>query len=171
VNGRKRPAGLLLILAVFAVACTGPGSVAPRGIAEGNRARDFTLEALDGNRISLSNYEGSVVLLNFWATWCPPCQAEIPDLEAAYLAHEDKGFVVLGVNVEESRSTVEPFVSRLQMTYPILFDENGKVVQEYRARGLPMSILLDRDGTIRVRHIGYLSSGQLDEYLMDVLPQ
>jgi peroxiredoxin len=171
VNGWKRPAGLLLILALIVVACTGPGSAAPRGIAEGNRARDFTLEALDGTKISLSSYEGSVVLLNFWATWCPPCQAEIPGLEAAYQAHEDEGFVILGVDVEESRDTVEPFVARLQMTYPILLDENGKVVQEYRARGLPMSILLGRDGTIQVRHIGYLSSGQLDEYLMDVLPR
>jgi peroxiredoxin len=159
-----------LILVVTVAACTGPGSAAPRGIAEGNRARDFTLETLDSGKISLSDYEGSVVLVNFWATWCPPCQAEIPALEAAYQAHKGEGFVILGVNVEEGRKTVEPFVQNLQMTYPILLDENGKLVQEYRARGLPMSVVVDRDGTIRVRHIGYLSAGQLDEYLEPLLP-
>jgi thiol-disulfide isomerase/thioredoxin len=170
VSGWKRSAGSLLILAVALAACTGPGSTASRGIAEGNLARDFTLQAIDGHKVSLSDYQGSVVLLNFWATWCPPCQAEIPALEAAYEVHEDEAFVILGVNVEESDTAVEPFVQSLGMTYPILLDGSGKLFQEYRGQGLPMSILLDRDGTIRVRHVGYLSAQQLDKYLADVLP-
>jgi peroxiredoxin len=173
VSGWKRPVGMLLILAIVVAvaACTGPGSTVSRGIAEGNRARNFTLEAIDGGQVSLDDYKGSVVLLNFWATWCPPCEAEIPALEAAYRAHKDEGLVILGIDVEESRAMVQPFVKDLEMTYPVLLDGNGKLVQEYRARGLPMSILLDRDGTIRVRHIGYLSAGQLETYLKDLLPR
>jgi peroxiredoxin len=170
VNGGKWVAGLLLVLAVVVTACTGPGSAVASGITEGSRARDFTLESLAGGKASLRDYQGSVVLLNFWATWCPPCQDEIPDFEAAYQAHKDEGFVILGVNVEESRTAVEPFVQGLQMSYPILLDESGKVMQEYRARGLPMSLLIDRDGVIRVRHVGYLPAYKLDEYLEDILP-
>ncbi len=170
MKGWQRFAGLALVLVVVIAGCTGPGSASPRGIAEGNRARDFTLEALDGTELSLSDFEGSVVLVNFWATWCPPCRAEIPDFEAAYQAYRDDGFVVLGVNVEESRARVQPFVEDLQMTYPVVLDESGRLVQEYRARGLPMSILVDRDGVIRVRHIGYMTAEKLEEYLEGVLP-
>ncbi len=161
--------GWLLVLAVVLAACTGPGVAAPGGISEGNRARDFELDSLDGGQVSLSDYRGSVVLVNFWATWCPPCRAEIPDFEAAYRAHKSEGFVVLGINVEEPVQIVEPFVEDFGMTYPVLLDETGKVMQEYRARGLPMSILVDREGIIQRRHIGYLSAGQLDGYLADSL--
>jgi thiol-disulfide isomerase/thioredoxin len=172
VTGWKRLAGILVAMAVMVAvaACAGPGSTVARGIAEGSRARNFTLETIDGDQVSLDDYVGSVVLVNFWATWCPPCQAEIPALEAAYQAHKDEGFVILGVNVSESRTSVAPFVQALEMSYPVLLDGNGKLVEEYRSRGLPMSILLDREGTIRVRHIGYLSAEQLDQYLQDVLP-
>lgn len=168
----KRTAGVLVLLALVAAtaACSGPGSLAARGIAEGSRARNFTLETIDGDQVSLDDYVGDVVLVNFWATWCPPCQAEIPGLEAAYEAHKDEGFVILGVNVDDSDTGVAPFVRALGMTYPILLAGSGKLVEEYRARGLPMSLLLDRDGTIQVRHVGYLSAEQLEQYLEGVLP-
>ncbi|NIV39462.1 MAG: redoxin domain-containing protein, partial [Anaerolineae bacterium] len=76
------------------------------GVNQGNLASDFTLETIDGTKVSLSDYRGDVVLVNFWATWCPPCRAEIPDLEAAYQARQGDGFVVLGINVEEPREAV-----------------------------------------------------------------
>jgi cytochrome c biogenesis protein CcmG/thiol:disulfide interchange protein DsbE len=170
VNGWKRSAAGLLLLLLVLAACSGPGSTAARGIAEGNLARDFTLQTIDGHSVSLSDYEGNVVLVNFWATWCPPCQAEIPALQQAYETHKDEGFVVLGINDDESEAAVRPFVQGMGMTYPILLDGNGRLLQEYRAQGLPMSIFLDRKGTIKVRHIGYLSAEQLDKYLADLLP-
>ena len=162
-------AGVMLILAVFVVACTGPGSAEPQGINTGNRARDFQLEALDGSKVSLSDYRDKVALVNFWATWCPPCRAEIPDFEAAYRKYSGDGFVVLGVNVQEPRELVEPFVTQLDMTYPVLLDEQGRVMSEYRALGLPMSFLVDRDGVIQVRHMGVLTSAQLETYLAKFL--
>jgi peroxiredoxin len=163
---------LLLALALGLASCssTGPGSAVPQGINEGTRARDFTLKAMDGSKASLSDYRGGPVLINFWATWCAPCRAEIPDFEAAYQAHKDEGFVVLGVNVEESQQAVESFVAEVGMTYPVLLDEHGQVMREYRSQGLPMSLLLDEEGVIQVRHVGLLSGDKLEEYLGKVLP-
>ncbi len=161
---------LLLILAVGVTACTGGSSGTSRGVGEGNLARDFTLRTLDGTEVSLSDYRGNVVLINFWATWCPPCTAEIPDLEAAYRERQDEGFVVLGVNEEESREQVEPFVIALNMTYPVLLDESGRVLRLYRGVGLPMSVIVDQEGVIRARHVGYLPAEQLERYLAEALP-
>jgi peroxiredoxin len=109
-----------------------------------------------------------VVLVNFWATWCPPCLAEIPDIEAAYRERAADGFVVLGVNGQEPRETVQPFVEAQGITYPILLDEQGTVAREYRVIGMPMSLLVDREGVIQARHVGYLSAAQLDRLLADI---
>lgn len=166
----KRLAGILLILAVTVVACAGSGSSVSEGIDEGKQARDFTLKTLHGEEVSLVDYEGQVVLVNFWATWCPPCAAEIPDLEAVYQARKDEGFVILGVNVQDHPDMAEAFVADFGMTYPVLLDETDQVSNEYRTQSLPMSILVDRDGVIQVRHVGYLSGGQLEQYLAEVLP-
>ena len=111
-----------------------------------------------------------MVLINFWATWCPPCRAEIPDIEEAYRTREDDGFVVLGVSVEQSRASVAPFVELVGMTYPVLLDEMSLVYKMYRVPGLPMSILLDQNGVIQVRHIGLMTGAQLEDYLAQVLP-
>lgn len=162
--------GGLFVLLVLLAACTGPGSAAPQGISEGNRGRDFTLESLDGTKVALSDYRGNVVVLNFWASWCAPCRAEIPDLEAAYQAYKDEGLVILGINVEESRQKIDPFVIEFGITYPVLLDEQGQVMNEYRALGLPMSLVLDQEGMIQVRHMGLLTADQLEKYLAKILP-
>jgi thiol-disulfide isomerase/thioredoxin len=161
---------VLVLSAAAVVACAAPEPAALQGVNECNRARGFTLATLDGSRVSLSDHRGDVVVVNFWATWCPPCRAEIPDLEAAYQAHRDKGFAVLGVNVEESRQEIRVFMASLDMSYPVLLDEEGRVLQMYRALGLPMSVIVDRDGVIQVRHVGYMTAAQLGTYLADLLP-
>jgi peroxiredoxin len=165
----QQTVGIPLILVLAVVACGGPGEAVPQGINEGNRARDFTLPSLDGTEVSLSDFDDSVVLVNFWATWCAPCRAEIPDFEEAYRAHKDDGFVVLGINVEEPHKVIEPFVDSMDMTYPVLLDERGQVMQEYRAMGLPMSLLVDKGGVIQERHMGTLTADQLDNYLAKLL--
>jgi len=170
VRNWKIVAGVLLLLAVTLAACGGGDSSGPTGVNEGNLASGFTLEALDGTEVSLGEYRGNVVLINFWATWCPPCRAEIPDIEEAYQARQDDGFVVLGVNVEEPRESVAPFVEAMGMTYPVLLDEGGQVLKMYRAIGLPISVILDQDGVIQVRHVGVLTREQLEDYLAQVMP-
>lgn len=159
-----------LILVVLVAACSESGAAAPQGVNTGNVARDFTLETVEGNSISLKDYRGQVVLINFWATWCPPCRAEIPDLQSTYLERREDGFVVLGVNVEESRAVVQQFMDEVEMTYPVLLDEGGEVLQTYRANGLPMSVIVDPEGVIQVRHVGYLTAGQLEDYLAELMP-
>jgi cytochrome c biogenesis protein CcmG/thiol:disulfide interchange protein DsbE len=170
MRARGRLAWLCLFLAVTVVACSGPGEAVPVGISEGNRARDFTLDTLDGRRVSLSDYEGSIVLVNLWATWCEPCRTEVPDIEAAYRAHQDEGFVVLGVDLQEPAETVKPFVNQFGITYPVLLDAKGEVMKAYRGLGLPMSVIVGQDGVIRVRHTGVLTAAQLDEYLAKIWP-
>lgn len=170
MRNRINVAGVLLLLAVALVACGGGDTSERTGVNEGNRALGFTLKALDGTEVSLEDYRGNVVLINFWATWCPPCRAEIPDIEEAYRARQDDGFVVLGVSVEEARESVAPFVDAFGMTYPVLLDEGGQVLKMYRAPGLPISVILDQDGVIQVRHIGFLTRAQLEDYLAKVLP-
>ena len=159
----------LLFLALSLTACGAEDPPEATGINVGSVAVDFTLEALDGTEVSLSQYRGDVVLINFWATWCPPCRAEIPDIEDAYRARKDEGLVVLGVSVEQSRAAVAPFVELAGMTYPVLLDELSQVYNTYRAPGLPMSILVDKNGVIQARHIGQLSKAQLDAYLNEAL--
>ena len=163
-------AAILLFVVMMVTACGESGAAVPQGINKGNRARDFTLETVDGEKISLQDHVGKAVLINFWATWCPPCRAEIPDIQATYEARQGDGFVVLGVNVEESRATVEQFMGDIEMTYPVLLDERGQVLRMYRINGLPMSVLVDQEGVIQARHVGYLTADQLDKYLADLMP-
>jgi cytochrome c biogenesis protein CcmG/thiol:disulfide interchange protein DsbE len=167
---RQSAVALLLVLSLGLLGCSGEEPESLEGIDRGKIALDFTLESLDGTRVFLSDYRGQVVLLNFWATWCPPCQAEIPDLEAAYRSYREDGLVILGIDVEESAHAIESFLEDVEMTYPILLDETARVYREYRAPGLPTTLILDREGVIRVRHPGYLSARQLAEYLDQVLP-
>ncbi len=116
-----------------------------------SRAPDFTLAGLDGTTLSLAGLRGKVVLLNFWATWCPPCKAEMPDLDALqreYGAAHD--FVVVGVNVEEDPATVKSFVKKNGLSFPILLDSKSQVTtQLFGVRGMPTTLIIDREGFIR----------------------
>ncbi len=163
-------AALLLLFAALLTSCTGSESAPPEGVSEGKRALDFTLANLASIDVSLSDFQGQVVLVNFWATWCEPCRDEIPGFEQVYRAYKDDGFVVLGVNLQESRDQVEPFVDSMDVTYPILLDQGGDVTSEYRPLGLPMSILVTPEGVIHTRHVGFLSDRFLEKYLQELLP-
>jgi thiol-disulfide isomerase/thioredoxin len=169
VRGWWKGVGLLLALGLLLAACGGAEGGLPEGISEGKLAPDFRLETLAGGEVSLSDHRGDVVLINFWATWCAPCRAEIPAIEAVHQARQNEGFVVLGVNYQESRDVVEPFARELAIPYPVLLDESGRVMETYRAIGLPMSIIVDREGIIQVRHAGLLTEAQLDDYLDDLI--
>jgi thiol-disulfide isomerase/thioredoxin len=115
---------------------------------------DFTLELLGGGSTRLSSYRGSLVLLNFWATWCPSCREEIPSMEKLYSTLKKKGFVLVAVDLSESRDVVTKFVTANRMTYPVLLDSSGSVGALYETGTIPSTYLIGRDGRILGRKIG-----------------
>ena len=145
-------------------------SSAPAPVA-GAPAPDFSLKSLDGQTVSLSQFKGHPVLINFWASWCPPCRLEMPDLVRAYEAHRAEGFVLLGINVttQDSLPDVKAFVKEFSMTFPVLLDEDATVETLYRLRGLPLSVFVDRQGVISRLNIGAMSAGQIGDYTGEIL--
>lgn len=124
---------------------------------EGHLAPDFTLKTLEGNTVRLSDFRGKkVVLINFWATWCPPCRLEMPTMQQIYSEYKARGFEILAVNIEsDARKEIEDFVRELRLTFPILLDPDMKVTRKFRIIGLPVSVLIDRQGIVRTKEIGY----------------
>ena len=124
---------------------------------EGFLAPDFTLDTLDGSRITLSELRGQIVVINIWATWCPPCRAETPALEKSYEQYKDSGVVILGVDLanQDSLSDVQAFVREFSLTYPILLDRDGNVSHTlYQIKGLPSTFFVNREGIIRTAVVG-----------------
>lgn len=109
---------------------------------------DFTLPDLNGRKVRLKDFRGHVVFLNFWATWCIPCRAEMPAMEKLHREFKEKGLVILALNFRERPEEIKPFVRELQLTFPILLDRDGKVSDRYQVFGLPTSYLLGRKGEI-----------------------
>ncbi len=119
-------------------------------------APDFTLENFDGEKQSLHDFRGQVVMLNFWATWCPPCRREIPSMESIYQDLGKHGFVVLAVNEFEEPDHVFAYTGQLSVdpTFPILFDRDSSVSQLYGVKGLPTTVLINKQGKIVYRAVG-----------------
>lgn len=138
---------------------------------EGQPAPDFTLDSMAGTSVRLSDLRGQVVLVNFWATWCGYCLAELPDLAAVYQEHQAEGFVVLGVDTQESIEQVGGFLKSNYLPYPILLDMNGKVARAYRVSTIPMSFLIDRRGVMRVVLSGQRSRAALEETIGPLLAE
>ncbi|MFQ5945761.1 MAG: peroxiredoxin family protein [Anaerolineae bacterium] len=115
----------------------------------GHVAPDLSLPTPDGETITLSDLRGQVVLLNFWATWCPPCRAEMPALQDAYDRFRDEGFVVLGVDQFELPGQVTGFTDRFGITYPQVIDETGQTSRAYGVFRIPASFFIDREGVIQ----------------------
>jgi len=107
---------------------------------------DFTLPDPEGKKISLKDFKGKLVFLNFWASWCVPCREEMPAMERLYQQYKTKGFVILAVNVKDSRKDALAFIKELKLTYPIVLDPDGDVGLLYGAFGLPTTYLIDRKG-------------------------
>lgn len=132
-------------------------------------APDFVLPSLDGTSITLSELHGQVVLINVWATWCPPCRAEMPAIQAAYDQYRDRGFTVLAVNSREVRDTVTQFTHQHALTFPVLLDTEGKMGAAYRANVLPSSFFVDRRGIIRVVYRGPLPASVIEGTVTQLL--
>jgi cytochrome c biogenesis protein CcmG/thiol:disulfide interchange protein DsbE len=119
-------------------------------------APDFALKTIEGETIQLSDLRGQPVLVNLWATWCPPCRAEMQTLETVYNDYKDRGLIVLAVNMtsQDDPQAVLPFVTERGLTYPILLDDKGEIAKAYQMKSLPSSFFINRDGTINEVVIG-----------------
>lgn len=142
---------------------------APPAPQIGFAAPDFTLETLDGRSVRLADLRGRPVILNFWATWCPPCRQEIPNLMAATVKYGDR-VAIVGIDDSEDHDTVAEFVFKESMNYTIVLDPNHVVVDRYRVNGLPTSFFVDADGVIRDLVVGPLSMAAIDDKLGKLLP-
>ena len=131
----------------------------------GAYAPDFVVSDVEGNEVSLEDYSGQIVLLNFWATWCHYCLGERPTLQAAYEEFGDEGLVILAVDIGDSKNSVAAVVEEHGLTFPTLLDEMRQVAQMYRIRAVPTTFVIDRDGMIVDMHIGPLTQEQIEEYV------
>jgi thiol-disulfide isomerase/thioredoxin len=146
-----------------------PGEGLETAPRKGFLAPDFTLVTLDGTTVQLSDLRGRPVLINFWASWCGPCRAEMPHIEAAYEAHSDEGLIVLGIDQLESPPLVADFVEEFNLTFPIPLDRDGLVSEAYRARALPTSFFVDANGIIRETFTGPMTAGLIESKLELIL--
>ena len=146
--------GVLLFFLLLA------STLAPAGT--GDMAPDFSLPNQSGTPVSLKNFEGQVVLINFWASWCGPCREEMPLLDELHKRYAPLGFTMLGVNVEEDSSAADRFLQGLPVSFPVLYDRENEVSKLYEVIAMPSSVLVGRDGRVRYIHHGYEPGNEND---------
>ncbi len=158
-GGMRTSALILLAGALWIVFSAAPEQAGTaRGLQtaprEGFLAPDFTLQDLKGQTYTLSDLQGKAVLLNFWATWCPPCRAEMPALDRVYAAYQAQGVVVLAVTADDTRSEAGAFAAEYGLSFPILVDSSAAAARAYRVTSLPTSFFIDPQGVIRKVIVG-----------------
>ena len=150
----KRCTMAAIVIASTAFAASGDAS---------GPAPAFTLNALSGQPGALSQYKGQVVMVNFWATWCGPCQQEMPLLDQMYKKYKPAGFTLIGVNVDKESPAVKELLARKPVSFPVLLDPANQVSKAYHVDEMPSSVIIDRKGEIRYIHRGY-RPGDENEY-------
>jgi peroxiredoxin len=130
----------------------------------GAPAPQFTLGARSGQSVSLAQFKGQVVMLNFWASWCGPCRQEMPLLESIYKKYNRLGFTLIGVNVEPDSNAANDWLKQTPVSFPILYDKESRVSKMYDVAGMPSTVIIDRAGKVRMLHRGY-KPGDENEYL------
>jgi len=129
----------------------------------------LTLEDLSGKTVSLDDYLGNVLLVNLWATWCPPCRDEMPTLQTFYEKYKSSGFVLIAINQEETREAVVPFVNEFGLTFPVWIDTDYLAEREFNTNSLPSSYVIDRSGRVRLMWFGGISKKNLEKYVTEII--
>ena len=149
------------LLSVFAVSTMAASDLA------GQLAPDFALKSATGENLRLSEYRGDVVMINFWATWCGPCRQEMPLLDELFNRYERVGFNLLGVNIDDDSRRAMQMVEDLGISFPVLFDDTKAVSKLYQVEAMPVTVIVDREGTVRYVHHGY-KPGYEEYYLTEI---
>ncbi|MFC0187642.1 thiol-disulfide oxidoreductase ResA [Fictibacillus aquaticus] len=163
---------LLLIIIVGAVAYTlySKFSNQTKIINEGDKAPNFILKDLNGNRVELEDYRGQGVFLNFWGTWCKPCEKEMPAMQRQYMSFKDKGVTILAINVAESEIAVRDFIEDYKLTFSIPMDKNRDVLKAYGVGTLPASFLINKEGEIVKIITGGLDDAKINKFMESIQP-
>ncbi|HEY4552614.1 MAG TPA: redoxin domain-containing protein [Bacillaceae bacterium] len=138
---------------------------------EGNEAPDFELTTLDGEAAKLSDYRGKKVILNFWATWCPPCKAEMPHMQNFYEENKDQGIEILAVNltnIDKGSGAIKSFVDEYGLTFPIPLDEEGMIGAQYQAFTIPTSYIIDSNGIITKKIVGPMDEAMMSNLTKEI---
>lgn len=162
-------AAIIIIIAIAAIWSHNGDTVSRAQI--GSPISNFTLRDLNGAAHPISELKGQVVLINAWATWCPPCRAEMPALHEFYVAYRNQGFTLLAVNAGESSSAAGSFIKEMGFTFPVLLDPGTNVLVGLGIDAFPTSVLVDRDGTIKNIHVGYYDPADVAADILPLLSQ
>ncbi len=141
------------------------------GLAEGNRAPDFTIRTVDGQELSLSDLRGKLVLLNFWGTWCGPCRREMPEFQKAYEEFREEGLLILAIAYNDTEAAIRDFRDEFGLTFPLALDDSGEINDSYAVQTRPSTYIIGRDGLIWTKHFGIMTEPQLRELFDDMLPE
>jgi len=128
----------------------------------GRRAPEFLADSINGKPVSLSNYPESPIILNFWASWCPPCRDETPHFEKIWRLYKEKDVVVIGINVQDDLNSANEYISEFDVTFINGMDKNGRIMVDYGVTGLPVTFFLDREGIIIGRWVGSIGASSLE---------
>lgn len=142
------------------------------GLAQGKSAPDFALTTLDGEAVRLSDYKGKKVILNFWATWCPPCRAEMPDMQKYYDEQaEGENVEILAVNLttaDKGMDKINAFVEEFSLTFPVPMDTEGDIGDLYQAASIPTSYMIDTEGRVQQKIVGPMNEEMMEEFIADM---
>lgn len=153
--------GMVFIVLICLLVGSSMGWAAEEGVTVGKVMPQFTLSNLAGDSITVAS-AGKVTIINFWASWCPPCRSEMPELNEFYLQNKDK-VDFYAINVGEAGSKVSSFMKSNQYSLPVLLDVDGAVSDQFQARYIPMTLVVDRNGIIQFRKVGPVTKSQLEE--------
>ena len=160
--------GTAIALGVAGFFAAQPKTMTPT-VAQGPLVPGFDLPRLQGGSVKLSDLRGKIVVIDFWATWCPPCVEGLPKLAAMTAKHKDDGVVFFPINLQEEPDTIKAFLAEKGLTLPIVLDADGKAVKSYKVEPVPQTVFIDRDGVVQLVHIGIGELEKVPEQLKDLI--
>ena len=178
-NSKKLKATVIFLLAMLiagftiflAIGVMGTPTATSRSGKElvGKKAPSFVAPKVGGQLVSLENYKNKPLVLNFWASWCPPCRDETPGMERIWRKYEDQGVVILGINVQDGEKEAERYISEFGVTFSNALDLDGSITVDYGVTGLPVTFFIDNDSVVTGRWVGSISEDRLDNWVSNLI--